>query len=200
MFIDYAHTPDALEAVLQTLSGICQGKLITVFGCGGERDRGKRREMGELAVFYSASVIVTSDNPRSEDPLAIIADIMSGFGGECTAAEAVPDRKNAIRQAVFYAAPGDIVLIAGKGHEKTQHTAVGLISFSDFEVAQQALREKSIFILKKRVQNRCAEIVQSGMIKENWRRLVYDDDRRMDHHHRTSGTTLRNATFFGNGS
>ncbi|WP_342512713.1 UDP-N-acetylmuramoyl-L-alanyl-D-glutamate--2,6-diaminopimelate ligase [Sporosarcina sp. FSL K6-1522] len=142
VFIDYAHTPDALEAVLQTLSGICQGKLITVFGCGGERDRGKRREMGELAVFYSASVIVTSDNPRSEDPLAIIADIMSGFGGECTAAEAVPDRKNAIRQAVFYAAPGDIVLIAGKGHEKTQHTAVGLISFSDFEVAQQALREK----------------------------------------------------------
>ena len=99
--------------------------------------------MGELAVLYSSSVIVTSDNPRNEDPKAIIPDIMEGFGGDCSAIEAEPDRKHAIRKAVFCAAPGDIVLIAGKGHEKTQHTADGLIPFSDFDEATLALSEKT---------------------------------------------------------
>lgn len=143
VYIDYAHTPDALQAVLHTLSQVCYGRLITVFGCGGERDKGKRAEMGELAVFYSSSVIVTSDNPRNEDPVAIIHDIMEGFGGECSAIEAVLDRKDAIRKAIFSAAPGDIVLIAGKGHEKTQHTSEGLFPFSDYDEAAQALREKT---------------------------------------------------------
>jgi len=149
VYIDYAHTPDALKAVLKTLSNSCYGKLITVFGCGGQRDKGKRAEMGELAVLYSSSVIVTSDNPRNEDPLAIIRDIMEGFGGECSAIEAVLDRKYAIRKAIFCAAPGDIVLIAGKGHEKTQHTAEGLIPFSDFEEAKQALSEKTFLDIKE---------------------------------------------------
>ena len=149
VYIDYAHTPDALDAVLQTLSISCYGKLITVFGCGGQRDKGKRAEMGELAVLYSSSVIVTSDNPRNEDPLAIIEDIMEGFGGDCSSIEAVLDRKYAIRKAIFCAAPGDIVLIAGKGHEKTQHTADGLIPFSDFDEAQQALSEKIFLDIKE---------------------------------------------------
>ncbi len=143
VFIDYAHSPDALQAVLHTLSCSCYGRLITVFGCGGDRDKGKRAEMGELAVLYSSSVIVTSDNPRNEDPSAIIQDIMEGFGGDCTAIEAVLDRKDAIRKAVFSAAPGDIVLIAGKGHEKTQHTAAGQFPFSDYDEAAQALFEKT---------------------------------------------------------
>ncbi|MFJ7933026.1 UDP-N-acetylmuramoyl-L-alanyl-D-glutamate--2,6-diaminopimelate ligase [Sporosarcina sp. NPDC096371] len=143
VYIDYAHTPDALQAVLCTLANSCYGKLITVFGCGGERDKGKRADMGELAVFYSANVIVTSDNPRNEDPLAIIEDILEGFGGDCSAVEVVLDRKHAIRKAIFSAAPGDIVLIAGKGHEKTQHTADGLLPFSDFEEAERALFEKT---------------------------------------------------------
>jgi len=140
--IDYAHTPDALEAVLCTLLRTYEGRLITVFGCGGERDKGKRGEMGELAVLYSSSVIVTSDNPRNEDPLVIIADIMMGFGNECKAVNVEPDRKHAIQQAISLASAGDVVLIAGKGHEKTQHTADGILAFSDLAVAEQALIEK----------------------------------------------------------
>ncbi|CAM3087811.1 UDP-N-acetylmuramoyl-L-alanyl-D-glutamate--2, 6-diaminopimelate ligase [Filibacter tadaridae] len=143
VFIDFAHTPDALQGVLQALSEMCYGRLITVFGCGGERDRRKRSEMGELAVYYSSNVLVTSDNPRNEDPQSIIEDIMEGFGGECSAVEAELDRRTAIRKAVFSAAPGDIVLIAGKGHEKTQHTAKGLFPFSDLLEAEKALLEKT---------------------------------------------------------
>jgi len=140
--IDYAHTPDALEAVLCSLLLKCEGRLITVFGCGGERDKGKREDMGELAVLYSSSVFVTSDNPRSEDPLTIIADIMMGFGDRCSAVHVEPDRGRAIRKAILSASAGDIVLIAGKGHEKTQHTADGIVKFSDLEVTQLALIEK----------------------------------------------------------
>lgn len=143
VFIDYAHTPDALEAVLKTLSGICYGKLITVFGCGGERDKGKRAEMGELAVRHSSLVFLTSDNPREEDPFRILEDIKEGFGGDCSTVETVLDRKDAIRQAIFRAAPGDIVLIAGKGHEKYQQTATGIIPFSDLAEAKSALSEKT---------------------------------------------------------
>ncbi|XKI11415.1 UDP-N-acetylmuramoyl-L-alanyl-D-glutamate--2,6-diaminopimelate ligase [Sporosarcina sp. ANT_H38] len=149
VYVDYAHTPDALQAVLQTLFNSCYGRLITVFGCGGQRDKGKRAEMGELAVLYSSIVIVTSDNPRNEDPKAIISDIMEGFGGDCSAIEAELDRKDAIRKAIFCAAPGDIVLIAGKGHEKTQHTADGLLPFSDLEEAERALSEKTFLDIKE---------------------------------------------------
>ncbi len=139
--IDYAHTPDALEAVLSSLSKTCSGKLTTVFGCGGERDKGKRGEMGELAVRYSTNVLVTSDNPRKEDPLAIISDIVIGFADTCTPIEIEPDRSLAIRKAITGACAGDVVLIAGKGHEKTQHTAKGVFPFSDLEVAKAILSE-----------------------------------------------------------
>lgn len=146
VFVDFAHTPDALEVVLRSLSANCSGKLITVFGCGGDRDKGKRKKMGELAALYSSSVIVTSDNPRSEDPLSIIADIMEGFGDGCAAIEAEPDRELAIQKAISRAYSGDIVLIAGKGHEKTQQTAEGIFPFSDHEQAERALfgRKKEI--------------------------------------------------------
>ena len=140
--IDYAHTPDALEAVLRSLSYTCKGRLITVFGCGGERDKGKRGEMGELAVLYSSRVLVTSDNPRNENPLAIIGDILEGFGETSTAIKVEPDRDRAIRRAIAEARVGDVILIAGKGHEKTQHTAEGIVPFSDEEVATHALLDK----------------------------------------------------------
>lgn len=141
--VDYAHTPDALQAILATLRSSCHGHLITVFGCGGERDRSKRSQMGEIAVAYSHHVVITSDNPRRENPNAIIEDILSGFGGACSTVDIHLDRKIAIRQAIFHAAPGDIVLIAGKGHEKVQQTAEGTIPFSDVAIAQQALNEKT---------------------------------------------------------
>ncbi len=144
VFVDYAHTPDALRAVLETLTARCYGNLITVFGCGGDRDKGKRKEMGELAVQFSSSVILTTDNPRTELPSQIINDIMEGFGGDCSTVESIMDRKTAIRKAVFSAAPGDIVLVAGKGHEKTQHTADGIFPFSDLHEVRQALEEKLV--------------------------------------------------------
>lgn len=144
VYIDFAHTPDAIEAVLHSLSEICRGRLITVFGCGGNRDKGKRAEMGELAVFYSSNVIVTSDNPRNEDPLSIIKDIVEGFGENCRAIVVEPDRKRAIQLAISNAVAGDIVLIAGKGHEKTQQTADGVYPFSDLEEAEIALFDRQI--------------------------------------------------------
>ncbi|MCZ2258898.1 UDP-N-acetylmuramoyl-L-alanyl-D-glutamate--2,6-diaminopimelate ligase [Sporosarcina sp. G11-34] len=153
VYVDFAHTPDAIEAVLRALASVCKGRLITVFGCGGNRDKGKRNEMGELAVFYSSSVIVTSDNPRNEDPLSIIADIVEGFGENCNAVEVEPDRRSAIRKAIFRAMPGDIVLIAGKGHEKIQHTAEGIFPFSDAEEAIRALFKKQMGGSQKLITN-----------------------------------------------
>lgn len=146
VYIDFAHTPDAMESVLHALSVICKGRLITVFGCGGNRDKGKRAEMGELAAFYSSHVIVTSDNPRKEDPLAIIQDIVEAVGENCQRIEVEPDRKQAIHKAILQAVAGDIVLIAGKGHEKVQHTAEGIFPFSDLEEAERALSRTPPFL------------------------------------------------------
>lgn len=142
VIVDYAHTPDALETVLQSLAKICQGKMITVFGCGGNRDKGKRKEMGEIAAFYSTVVLVTSDNPRNEDPLIIIQDITEGFPQGSTAVQIELDRAKAIQRAIDAATVGDIILIAGKGHEKTQHIAKQVLPFSDIDVAKQALHAK----------------------------------------------------------
>lgn len=139
--IDYAHTPDALEVVLQSLVQICEGRITTVFGCGGNRDKGKRGEMGEVAAYYSSAVIVTSDNPRDEDPLAIIADIMEGFGDNCKSIQVEPNREHAIQRAIKTAEVGDIILVAGKGHEKTQHLGDEILPFSDVAVVQRALFE-----------------------------------------------------------
>ncbi len=134
--VDYAHTPDALEKVLATLREQVQGKLICVFGCGGDRDAGKRPLMGRVAAKLADSVIVTSDNPRSEEPVSIIAQVVSGIDG---AYLAEADRATAIKQAVQSASSGDIVLIAGKGHEDYQEIAGVKTPFSDAAVALAAL-------------------------------------------------------------
>ncbi len=135
--VDYAHTPDSLQNVLRAARELTSGQLICVFGCGGDRDRGKRPEMGRIASELADVAIVTSDNPRSEDPLAIIEEILAG------AAEDVrvePDRRAAIGQAVEQAGERDVVVIAGKGHEQGQEFADRTIPFDDREVARDALR------------------------------------------------------------
>lgn len=120
VIIDYAHTPDGLEQVLRALRLSCQGKLIVLFGCGGDRDRSKRPLMGAAACKYADKIIVTSDNPRSEDPMKIIGDILKGTDKKCRDLFVEPDRRKAIALALKTAEPGDTVLLAGKGHEKYQ--------------------------------------------------------------------------------
>ncbi len=140
VFVDYAHTPDALEKALKGLRPLVRGRLIVVFGCGGERDRGKRPLMGEVASRLADLVVVTSDNPRGEDPLEIIEEIRSGLlPGR--AHEIVPDRREAIRWALREASPQDAVLIAGKGHETYQIIGTSRRPFDDREEALRALRE-----------------------------------------------------------
>lgn len=130
MVVDYAHTPDALENVLKTLTALCEGRVITVFGCGGDRDRGKRKEMGLVARKYSAYSVITSDNPRTEAPLDILSDIEAAFTtGD--AFVAIEDRKDAITHAFQNAKAGDLVLIAGKGHENYQEVNGERRPFSD---------------------------------------------------------------------
>ena len=137
MIVDYAHTPDSLANVLRTARDLTTGRLICVFGCGGDRDRGKRPEMGRIAAELSDVPIVTSDNPRSEDPLAIIDEILAGMEPE---PNVEPDRRAAIAMAVGVAGEGDVVVIAGKGHEQGQEFADRKLPFDDREVAREALR------------------------------------------------------------
>src|SRR5699024_6340459 len=126
-------TPDALENALQTLSAIKKNRLITVFGCGGDRDRAKRPVMGAIAEKYSDQVMLTSDNPRTEDPEAIIDDIVAGMTNEV---ERITDRRMAIHEAMNVAEPSDIILIAGKGNETTQIIGREEYLFDDIEVAK----------------------------------------------------------------
>ncbi len=137
IFVDYAHTDDALYQVLQALCEFKKGKLIVVFGCGGDRDQRKRPKMGRVAEQFADVVVVTSDNPRSEHPEAIIEDILRGVQ-EPSKMIIEPDRAKAIYQAVQMATPEDIVLIAGKGHETYQVCANTRIDFDDRKVAAQA--------------------------------------------------------------
>ena len=137
VIVDYAHTPDSLANVLRTARELTTGRLICVFGCGGDRDRGKRPEMGRIAAELSDVPIVTSDNPRSEEPLAIIDEILAGMGPE---PNVEPDRRAAIAKAVGLAGEGDVVVIAGKGHEQGQEFADRKLPFDDREVAREALR------------------------------------------------------------
>jgi UDP-N-acetylmuramoyl-L-alanyl-D-glutamate--2,6-diaminopimelate ligase len=140
VLVDYAHTPDSVSNVLRTARGFTTGRLISVIGCGGDRDRGKRPLMGREAERTADLVIVTSDNPRSEDPLAIIADITAGL--ELPGRAVVqPDRRLAIREAVRQARPGDVVMILGKGHESGQEFAGKTLPFDDRQVAREALEE-----------------------------------------------------------
>ena len=120
VLIDYAHTPDGLENVIRSVQGFCQGKVITVFGCGGDRDPMKRPIMGRIGVELSDIAIVTSDNPRTEDPSAIIADILAGIKPEYGYCKVVEDRRAAIRYAMDIAEKDDIIILAGKGHETYQ--------------------------------------------------------------------------------
>lgn len=145
VIVDYAHTPDGLENVLRAVRELSRGKVITVFGCGGDRDRGKRPLMGQVAARLSDMVIITSDNPRSEEPAAIAREIEAGV-------RQVPgrpflsilSREAAIRQAIAAAGPGDVVLIAGKGHERYQIFRDSVVPFDDRQVASQALQEMGL--------------------------------------------------------
>ncbi len=141
VIVDYAHTPDALENVLSTISEFSKGKIITVFGCGGDRDAKKRPIMGEIAGSYSDFIYITSDNPRSEDPQAIMKDIERGFTKNNNLNYKVEvDRELAINQAIKMASSNDIVLIAGKGHETYQILKDSTIHFDDKEIARQAIK------------------------------------------------------------
>jgi UDP-N-acetylmuramoyl-L-alanyl-D-glutamate--2,6-diaminopimelate ligase len=137
---DYAHTPDALERALTTLRPLTPGRLIAVFGCGGDRDRGKRPLMGRIAAELSDLAIATSDNPRTEDPGAIIDDIERGMNG--VPHLRIPDRLTAIHTALGEARPGDTILLAGKGHETYQIIGTAKIDFDEREIVQQAVRGK----------------------------------------------------------
>jgi len=142
VLVDYAHTPDSLENVLGAARAIAQGRLHVVFGCGGDRDRGKRPIMGEIAKRLADRVIVTSDNPRSEDPDAIIEEVLAGAG---PGAEHNADRRAAIAEAIAGARRGDVVVIAGKGHEQGQEFEAGRkVPFDDVTVALEALRSATL--------------------------------------------------------
>lgn len=143
VIVDYAHTPDGLEKVLTSaLELIDGGRLITVFGCGGDRDKGKRPKMGNIAATLSDLAIVTSDNPRGEEPGDIIEDILAGLGArELNNTQVIVDREEAIRTAISEARAGDIVMIAGKGHENYQIVNEKVVPFDDRLVAKKALME-----------------------------------------------------------
>lgn len=142
VFVDYAHSPDALDHACRTLRELQPKRLITVFGCGGDRDRSKRPKMGAAAARHSDACILTSDNPRSEDPERIIDAIKPGMGG--AKYRRVADRAEAIRIAIHAAGRGDIVLIAGKGHEPNQQIGHETFEFDDRKEAKRALRERPL--------------------------------------------------------
>ena len=142
VLVDYAHTPDSLENVLRAARELAEGRVIAVFGAGGDRDRGKRPLMGEIGARLADVCLITSDNPRSEDPEAIIAEILAGTAGASNV-EHDADRRASIHRAVALAAPGDVVVIAGKGHEQGQEFAGGRKEpFDDVTVAREALRAR----------------------------------------------------------
>ncbi len=141
--VDYAHTDDALRNLTAMARELVDGgRVITLFGCGGDRDRTKRPLMARAAAEGSDFVVLTSDNPRSEDPEAILRDAAEGFAREATEFVVMVDRAEAIDEAIGRAHKGDIVLIAGKGHEKTQTTRDGVIAFDDVAVARAAVERK----------------------------------------------------------
>lgn len=140
VIVDYAHTPDSLENVLKTVQSLAQGKIFVIVGCGGDRDRKKRPIMAQIACRYADQAIFTSDNPRSEDPRAIIHDMEAGVSGQDYVV--IVDRADAIEHAVSRAERGDVVLIAGKGHETYQIIGNQVLDFDDREVARKAIRKR----------------------------------------------------------
>ena len=147
VFVDYAHSPDALENVLKSLVQVRKARkshsqIHVVFGCGGDRDKGKRPLMAAVALKYADQITVTSDNPRTEDPLQIITDIVAEVSvSEKNRIQTNVDRASAIREVLKASKPDDVILIAGKGHEDYQIIGTEKRPFSDFEVAQQVLKE-----------------------------------------------------------
>ena len=144
VIVDYAHTPDGLENIIKTARKICEKRIITVFGCGGDRDRTKRPIMGRIAAELSDVIIATSDNPRTEDPAFILSQVVEGVEEACgdKQHESIIDRREAIFRAVRLADAGDIVVIAGKGHEDYQILKDKTIHFDDKEVAMEAIKSK----------------------------------------------------------
>jgi UDP-N-acetylmuramoyl-L-alanyl-D-glutamate--2,6-diaminopimelate ligase len=148
IFVDYAHTPDALEKALKSARRHCEERLWVVFGCGGDRDTGKRSEMGRCAERYADHVIITDDNPRSENPERIVQDILLGCRFDSSGLPenitVMHDREQAIRTAITKASPGDCIVIAGKGHECYQEFQDKKIPFSDAEVVMRHLQQAGI--------------------------------------------------------
>jgi UDP-N-acetylmuramoyl-L-alanyl-D-glutamate--2,6-diaminopimelate ligase len=144
VLVDYAHTPDSLENVLRAARALTDGRLIAVFGCGGDRDRSKRPLMGRAVTRVADLAVVTSDNPRSEEPEAIIAEIEPGARAGGGAYVVDPDRRGAIRLALEAAQPGDVVVVAGKGHETGQELRDRTIPFDDRLVAREELRRLGV--------------------------------------------------------
>ena len=142
VLIDYAHTPDALENLLRTVKALDRrGRILLLFGCGGDRDKSKRPVMGEIACRLADEVIVTSDNSRSEDPMEIIAEILNGT--QKTNMRVIPDRREAIFSAILGARTGDVILLAGKGHEEYEISRAGRVRFSEREIVRQAYEERT---------------------------------------------------------
>ena len=143
VIIDFAHTPDALERVLRCTRDLKKerGRIITVFGCGGDRDRGKRKQMAQVASRLADFVIVTSDNPRSESPESIISDILKGIDKE-KPYKVIVSRRDAIEYALGEAREGDTVLLCGKGHEKYQITSDGKLPFDEEEIVREILKKQ----------------------------------------------------------
>jgi UDP-N-acetylmuramoyl-L-alanyl-D-glutamate--2,6-diaminopimelate ligase len=145
VFVDYAHTPDALENVLVALQRVrsnlkSKARIWTIFGCGGDRDKGKRPLMAQMALQYSDCVVITSDNPRTEEPQSIINDILAGVPAqEKSKAQVFVDRKQAIAETLSQASEGDVVLIAGKGHEDYQIIGTQKFPFSDVKIVEEVL-------------------------------------------------------------
>jgi UDP-N-acetylmuramyl-tripeptide synthetase len=137
VIVDYAHTPHALENVLKLCRQLTQGRILCVFGCGGDRDRTKRARMGTLAVSHADWSIVTSDNPRYEDPERILSEIQDGIPADSSNYELIVDRREAISRALEMAQPGDLVLVAGRGHETYQEVEGRKIPFDDREVVKE---------------------------------------------------------------
>ncbi len=160
--VDYAHTDDALRNVISVARGLKARRVITLFGCGGDRDRTKRPLMGMAAAQGSDYVVLTSDNPRSEDPLAIMNDAMVGLRRFDTPHAAEPDRERAIKKAIETAAPGDVVILAGKGHETYQILRDGPVPFDDREVARRVLRSFGYVRGKDKKTTSAGKVIQGS--------------------------------------
>lgn len=141
VLLDYAHTPDALENVLRTVRGFARGRVVTLFGCGGNRDKAKRPIMGEIAGRYSDFLIVTSDNPRDEEPMSIITSVLEGVNKSGCPHVVIEDRRAAIKYALENAKEKDVIVLAGKGHENYQEIGGGKRHFDEKEIVAELLEE-----------------------------------------------------------